>query len=112
MELPDRPWVDRLVRGRAWIFVVGAGLLGVVAVQVTLLKVNASIGRTTERIEHLAQSDAVLRQQVSALSSDGRVRAAAARAGLVMPAPGSVRYLTVHPRRDVPRAARAATGGD
>ena len=37
--------LDRLIRGRAWIVLIGFALLGIVAMQVSLLKLNAGIGR-------------------------------------------------------------------
>src|SRR5438105_2710091 len=44
--LPDHSLLDRIVRGRAWILVLGVMLAGIVAMQVELLKLNASIGRS------------------------------------------------------------------
>ena len=38
--------LDRLIRGRAWIAIVVFALLGIVTLQLTLLKLNAGIGRS------------------------------------------------------------------
>ena len=49
--LPETRFVDRLLRGRAWIWLIGLLLGGIVAMQVSLLKLNAGISRavTTQR---------------------------------------------------------------
>src|SRR5437588_2148913 len=46
--MPDHRWVDRLLRGRAWIPVLGVLLAGIVATQVEVLKLGASMGRWME----------------------------------------------------------------
>src|SRR5205085_660663 len=43
--LPDHGLIDRLVRGRAWIPVLGVMLAGIVAMQVAVLKLGAGVGR-------------------------------------------------------------------
>src|SRR5689334_10730035 len=44
--LPDHALLDRIVRGRAWIPLLGVLLAGIVAMQVEVLKLNAGIGRS------------------------------------------------------------------
>src|SRR3954447_13666847 len=44
-RVPDARVLDRLLRGRAWIPLVAVGLLGIVFMQVSLLKLNAGISR-------------------------------------------------------------------
>ena len=41
--LPESRFVDRLLRGRAWIWLIGLMLGGIVAMQVSLLKLNSGI---------------------------------------------------------------------
>src|SRR5918996_930580 len=43
--LPETRVVDGLLRGRAWIWLIGVLLGGIVAMQVSLLKLNAGISR-------------------------------------------------------------------
>src|ERR687898_2435272 len=43
LALPDLRIVDRLLRGRAWVWVIGILLGGIVFMQVTLLKLNTGI---------------------------------------------------------------------
>jgi cell division protein FtsB len=91
--LPDRSIVDRLVRGRAWIAVVGTLLIGLVAMQVSLLKLNAGIGGDVERAAALERTNGELRAQVSELESGERVQENAAGLGMIMPPAGQITYL-------------------
>jgi len=85
--------MDRLVRSRGWIVIVAFGLIGIVAMQVSLLKLNAGIGRAVETISSLERSNASLRGDVSRLSSGDRIRSLAGADGYVMPAPADVTFL-------------------
>jgi hypothetical protein len=98
--------LDRLLRGRAWIGLLGVLLIGLVALNVSLLKINAAAGRNAELARKLRVENADLRGRVSRLGSGGRLQDAAANLGLVMPTAGSVHYLTVNPAVDARRAAR------
>ncbi len=103
--LPDHRLLDRLVRGRAWIAILTVALLGIVFLQVSLLKLNAGIGRAVQHSALLQRENADLRDSVSRLSSGDRVQRLAARMGLQIPTPGTVRF--VEPSAD--SAALAAT---
>jgi cell division protein FtsL len=92
-ELPEHRWLDRLLTGRAWIGVVAIALIGIVFTQVSLLKLNAGIGRAVEKISTLDRENAVLRADVSRLGSNDRIQTEAEALGMVLPAPGSVRFL-------------------
>jgi hypothetical protein len=46
--LPEHRVIDRLLRSRAWIWALGALLGGIVAMQVSLLKLNSGISRAVE----------------------------------------------------------------
>jgi hypothetical protein len=95
--LPDHRLVDRLVRGRAWIPVLGVLLAGIVATQVEVLKLGASMGRWMERSAALSSHNQALQASVAALSDDQRIERLAARAGMAMPAPTAITFLTRHP---------------
>jgi len=111
--LPDAPWLDRLVRGSGWIPLVALGLLGIVFMQVTMLKLNAGIGRAVETAATLERQNGELRDQVSRLDSGERIEAVARKLGMVVPAAGSQRYVTVRPgRTDARAAARNVTRPD
>jgi cell division protein FtsL len=99
-RLPDARLLDRLIRGRAWIVVVGVLLMGIVVMQVSLLKLNTGIGRAVEATSTLERKNSALRLSVSRLSSGERIQRVAERMGMVMPQPDNVRYLTVRGDRD------------
>jgi cell division protein FtsL len=100
---PDSRWLDRLIRGQGWIVLIGVALIGIVFLQVSLLKMNSGIGQAVERSTQLERSNATLRAEVSRLSSEPRIQEMATGLGLVMPAAGDVRYLKAGPN-DAERA--------
>ena len=104
--VPDHRWLDTLLRSRAWIWLLGIGLGGIVFMQVSLLKMNAGIGRAVETAATLERSNALLRSEVAELSSGERIRTLAAGLGLIAPDAGAVAYLRARPGVDGRRAAR------
>ena len=110
-SLPDSTLLERLVRGRGWILVLGALLFGLVALNVSLLKLNAAAGQNAERAKVLRIQNAKLQGKASRLASGDRLRAAAGEMGLVMPEPKKVHYLTTRPDRDPRQAARNIRDG-
>jgi len=102
--LPEHRMVDRLLRGRVWIWLIGLMLGGIVAMQVSLLKLNAGISQSVERAATLERVNAGLETEVARLSSGERIEQAAAAEGMVAPPAGDVTYLRVRPGVD-PRLA-------
>jgi len=102
--LPDHQLLDRIVRGRAWIPLLGVMLAGIVAMQVEVLKLGASIGRSVQRSTALSSRNELLRASVASLSDDARLERLAAGMGMVMPAPEQVAFLSARPGGDVGRA--------
>src|SRR5215208_4696738 len=102
--LPDHRLVDRLLRGRAWIWLIGIMLGGIVAMQVSLLKLNAGISNAVETASTLERVNADLETEVARLSSGERIQLAAAEEGMVPPPAGDVAYVTARPGAD-PRLA-------
>ncbi|MGN6869446.1 MAG: hypothetical protein ACTHMY_13695 [Solirubrobacteraceae bacterium] len=94
VSLPDRPWLDRVVRGRVWIPLLGVLLAGIVAAQVEILKLGASNGRSLEQTTTLTNTNEQLRGSVAALSDDQRIERLGGDMGLVLPPAGAVGYLT------------------
>ncbi|HEU4702977.1 MAG TPA: hypothetical protein VFS37_10885 [Conexibacter sp.] len=92
--LPDHRLLDRLIGGRVWIVLLGGMLVGIVTMQLTLLRWNAGIGRAVERSSQLEQRNAALRLAISELSDTNRIVAMASQMGYVMPSQGSPRFLT------------------
>src|SRR5204863_8945655 len=64
----EHRFLDRIIRGRAWIAVVGVGLIGIVFIQVSMLRMNAGIGRAVEQASTLERQNAALQASVSQLS--------------------------------------------
>jgi hypothetical protein len=104
--LPETRFVDGLLRGRVWIWLIGVLLGGIVAMQVSLLKLNAGISRAVTTSATLERQNADLEADIARLSSGERVRSAALEDGMVTPLPGGVEYLTARGEKDATRAAR------
>ncbi|HEY1521523.1 MAG TPA: hypothetical protein VGF70_00795 [Solirubrobacteraceae bacterium] len=85
------------MRGRAWIPLLGVLLAGIVATQVEVLKLGASMGRWIERSAALTSHNQALQSSVAALSDDQRIERLAAQMGMAMPAPTAIRFLSRHP---------------
>ena len=100
-SLPDHALLDRLVRGRAWIPVLGVLLAGIVAMQVEILKLGASMGRAIEQTTTLTSQNEQLRESVAMLGDDRRIERLASGMGMVLPPPGAVGYLSSGPSGNV-----------
>jgi hypothetical protein len=107
--LPDSGIIVRLVRGRFWIALITCALLGIVAMQVTMLKLNAGISRSVEQVAALQRENELLSATVAARSSVTAIQQAGTQLGYVMPPPGEFRYLTSDPQHDVANALREMT---
>ncbi len=93
MRVGDARVLDRLVRGRAWIALMAVGLIGIVFMQVSLLKLNAGISRAVTAADTFERQNSSLREDISKLDSGERIQAVAAKLGMVTPAAGDVHYL-------------------
>jgi cell division protein FtsL len=103
--LPEHRMVDRLLRGRVWIWLIGVLLGGIVAMQVSLLKLNAGISRAVTTTTTLEQQNAGLEEEIARLSSSERIKAAATKKAMVMPPAGDVGFLRARGAdRDAARA--------
>ena len=83
-----------LFHGRRAIGVLGVLLLGLVFLQVSLLKLNTAISVNVERSAQLERDNAQARATVSKLDAGRRIEDAAGKLGMVMPAAGSICFLT------------------
>jgi hypothetical protein len=104
--LPETRLVDGLLRGRAWIWLIGILLGGIVAMQVSLLKLNAGISRAVTTASTLERQNADFEAQIARLSAGDRVRNTAVSEGMVTPPPGAIEFLHARPDRDGRLAAR------
>ncbi|HEX5925261.1 MAG TPA: hypothetical protein VFY45_15635 [Baekduia sp.] len=110
--LADSRFLDRLIRGRLWIPIVAAGLMGIVFMQVSMLKLNAGIGRAVQSAATLERQNTNLRAAVSGMESGTRIDAAARRLGMVVPADGSTHYVTAAARGLATTAASRMTAAN
>lgn len=109
-RLPDYRLVDRLLRSRAWIWLIGIMLGGIVAMQVSLLKLNTGISRAITTQQTLEHNNQVLKMQITQLSSAEGIRSKAGDMHMVDPPAGDTRYLKSRGvEKDAPRAAKRYT---
>ncbi len=101
--------LDRLLRGRAWIGLVAFALIGIVTMQLGLLKLSGGIGRAIEREALLQRESAALSIENSELAAGERVQSLATRLGMELVPAGALRFLTANPRTDLTKAAAAVS---
>jgi cell division protein FtsL len=101
--------LDALLAGRGWIALVFVLLAGIVFFNVDLLQMNREIAGNADKISALKREIARNRLDVARLASSERIQESAAQLGLVLPAPGDVRYLKARPGRDAHQAAKRIT---
>jgi hypothetical protein len=92
-RIVDARFLDRLLRGRVWIALLALGLMGIVFIQVSMLRLNAGISRAITSAETLHRQNATLRGDLSKLDASERIADAAKSFGMIQPAAGSVNYL-------------------
>lgn len=97
LRLIDHPWLERLIRGRAWIAIVATALLGIVAMQVALLRVGAQIGSETAAVNALQQQNAQMQYTIGAAEASRGLGASPSSLGMLFPPPGAVTYLQLNP---------------
>ena len=103
--------VDALLHGRGWIALVFVLLAGIVFFNIDLLRMNREIATTAAAAGEMNRDNARLRALTARLGSSERIQEVASRAGLVLPAPGEVRYLRSNPSVDSENAARRLDEG-
>jgi hypothetical protein len=107
-RVPRSRLLDRLIGGRVSIAFVAFALIGIVTMQLGLLKLNAGIGRALEREALLQRENAALSIENSELAAGDRVELQAGRLGMGLASPGDLRFLTLgSPSSQARRAATA-----
>jgi hypothetical protein len=96
--------LDRLIRGRLWIGLLAFSLIGIVAMQMVVLKLNTDVGRTLTHEATLQRENAQLGIEDSMYSAETRVAPLAAGAGMTLAPPGSVHFVQAV-QADISRAA-------
>ncbi|HEY5261002.1 MAG TPA: hypothetical protein VIJ33_02720 [Solirubrobacteraceae bacterium] len=98
--------LDRLIRGRMWIGLLAFALIGIVAMQLVVLKLNTGIGRTLQREALLQRENSQLGIENSVYSAENRVAPLASAAGMTLAPAGTVHFVMSSPD-DIARAAAA-----
>jgi cell division protein FtsL len=111
LSRPGAVVLDRLLAGRLWIGLVFVLLVGIVFFNVDLLRMNRDIALTAQKGETIKRENARLRGELARLGSSERIQEVAAERGLVLPAPGEVRYLRAHPGQDARNALARLKAG-
>ncbi|HYM55191.1 MAG TPA: hypothetical protein VES97_07495, partial [Solirubrobacteraceae bacterium] len=99
--------LDRLLGGRTWIALVAFALIGIVTLQLGLLELNASIGRTLQQEAALQRENASLSIENSELAAGDRVEMRAEKLGMGLVRAGALHFLVARPRIDAVRGAAA-----
>lgn len=98
IRLIDHPLLERLVRGRVWIALVATALLGIVAMQVVLLRLGTQIGSQTQAYNVLLQKAEGAETAIGGIEANNRLsNLAGPSTGMVYAPPGSVTYLQDNP---------------
>lgn len=106
-SLSRNPSLDRLIRGRSWIVLIAFALIGIVTLQLLVLRLNANIGRALVREAQLQRSNAALSIEGSELAAGERVESLTAKLGMELVPEGALRFLSINPSSDIARAAAA-----
>jgi cell division protein FtsL len=106
-SLAQHRLLDRLIRGRTWIGIVAFALIGIVTLQLGLLKLNGGIGRALQHEALLQRENAALSIENSELAAASRVQARAAQLGMAFVPAGGLRFLSPSSHGDVAKAASA-----
>ncbi|MGD1056640.1 MAG: hypothetical protein ABR992_04420 [Solirubrobacteraceae bacterium] len=106
-SLSRNPSLDRLIRGRTWIVLIAFALIGIVTLQLLVLRLNANIGRALVREAQLQRANAALSIESSELAAGERVESLTAKLGMELVPEGALRFLSINPSSDIARAAAA-----
>jgi hypothetical protein len=109
-SLAQHRLLDRLIRGRVWIGLVAFALIGIVTLQLGLLKLNGGIGRALEHEALLQRENAALSIENSELAAGTRVEKGAARLGMAFVPTGALRFLSATGHGDAGKAAAVLAG--
>jgi cell division protein FtsB len=96
-RIPDHRLVDRLLRSRACIWLIGLMLGGIVFMQVSLLRMNTGISNAVATQSTLERQNASLQAEIAKFTSGDRVRAAALNDNMIDPPAGETRFLIARP---------------
>jgi hypothetical protein len=109
--LAESGLVHCLTRGRMWIGLLTTLLVGIVALNVFTLSVNATSSRTTRQTDVLQRQNSALQGQIAAAgASSDRVQTRAGKLGMIVPELGSIGYVEAGPKDAALAAQRLESG--
>jgi len=100
-----------LTRGRLWIGLLGALLVGIVGLNVMALSFSAASSDAGQAADALRRQNSALHAQIASRLSNSEIQEVAAKLGLVMPGAGSFTYLEISPK-DAEVAAQRLRDGE
>jgi hypothetical protein len=106
-RLASHPLLDRLIRGRAWLVLVTFALIGIVTLQLALLKLNGSVGRALRSEAVLQRENATLSIENSELQATDHVQAGGVQLGMAFASSSALRFLAPSSHGDLTRGASA-----
>jgi hypothetical protein len=106
-RLASHRLLDRLIRGRAWLVLVTFALIGIVTLQLALLKLNGTVGRALHSEALLQRENATLSIENSQLAAADHVQAGAAQLGMAFASSAALRFLAPSSHADFARGAAA-----
>ena len=98
----------RAFSGRRLILLLGAALIGLVFLQVNLLRINTTMSADVEKAQMLQRDNASKRALIAQMGAGRRVEGAAGGLGMVMPAATEVCYLKIGRAENCPDGLGAA----
>jgi hypothetical protein len=101
--------LDRLIRSRLWIAVLGVMLVGIVGMRVEVLKLGTKTGSAVQMASQLQAENAIEQAKLSRLDNPGRITRLAEQAGLHQPGVTASKFLTADDPRNLDRALHGIT---
>jgi hypothetical protein len=86
--------LDRLIRSRLWIAVLGVMLVGIVGMRVEVLKLGTETGSAVQLAGQLQAKNAIDQANDARLDNPARISRLAAKDGMVSPGPTATKFLS------------------
>jgi hypothetical protein len=97
LDAPDHPLLERLIRGRLWIGLVAFALIGIVAMQLLVLKLNTGIGKGLQQQAQLQHENATLSIANSTAAAGEEIEPQAAHRGMQIAPVGAIHFMRAGP---------------
>jgi hypothetical protein len=110
-HFPESGLVRTAATGRRWIFVVGALLLAIVAINVVTVSYGAMASKLETQIESIERQNSILESSQTAALAMPRVQKQAEAEGMYLPEPDDIHYRSFQESDYEAAAARLAAGG-